>query len=103
MPAQTILQRGYARTETTRAILHLVAFAGGPTEFQDTHFGWGEIVDEAIGAIHVARDAGTAFFNTDNSYGTAHSERIIPIPGLKTVAQVRENVGVLPYGPLSSQ
>jgi aryl-alcohol dehydrogenase-like predicted oxidoreductase len=31
------------------------------------------------------------------------NERIIPIPGFKTVAQVKENVGALQYGPLSSQ
>lgn len=31
----------------------------------------------------------------------ARSERIIPIPGFKTVAQVRENAGALQYGPLS--
>jgi aryl-alcohol dehydrogenase-like predicted oxidoreductase len=30
----------------------------------------------------------------------ARSERIIPIPGFKTVAQVRENIGALQYGPL---
>lgn len=33
----------------------------------------------------------------------ARSERIIPIPGFKTVAQVQENAGALQYGPLSSQ
>lgn len=33
----------------------------------------------------------------------ARSERIIPIPGFKTVAQVRENAGALAYGPLSSE
>ena len=33
----------------------------------------------------------------------ARSERIIPIPGFKTVSQVRENVGALQFGPLSPQ
>jgi aryl-alcohol dehydrogenase-like predicted oxidoreductase len=33
----------------------------------------------------------------------ARSERCLPIPGFKTVAQVRENVGALEYGPLSPQ
>ena len=33
----------------------------------------------------------------------ARSERIIPIPGFKTVAQVRENAGALQYGPLSPE
>jgi aryl-alcohol dehydrogenase-like predicted oxidoreductase len=33
----------------------------------------------------------------------ARSERVIPIPGFKTVAQVKENVGALQFGPLSSQ
>jgi aryl-alcohol dehydrogenase-like predicted oxidoreductase len=32
----------------------------------------------------------------------ARSERTIPIPGFKTMAQVKENVGALQYGPLSS-
>lgn len=33
----------------------------------------------------------------------ARSERCLPIPGFKTVAQVRENVGALEYGPISPQ
>jgi aryl-alcohol dehydrogenase-like predicted oxidoreductase len=33
----------------------------------------------------------------------ARSERVIPIPGFKTAAQVRENVGALQYGPLGPQ
>lgn len=33
----------------------------------------------------------------------ARSERCLPIPGFKTVAQVRENVAALEYGPLSPQ
>jgi aryl-alcohol dehydrogenase-like predicted oxidoreductase len=33
----------------------------------------------------------------------ARSERCLPIPGFKTVAQVHENVGALQYGPLSPQ
>jgi aryl-alcohol dehydrogenase-like predicted oxidoreductase len=33
----------------------------------------------------------------------ARSERIIPIPGFKTVAQVQENAGALQYGPLGQE
>jgi aryl-alcohol dehydrogenase-like predicted oxidoreductase len=33
----------------------------------------------------------------------ARSARILPIPGFKTVAQVRENVGALQYGPLGQE
>lgn len=33
----------------------------------------------------------------------ARSERCLPIPGFKTAAQVRENVGALEYGPLGPQ
>jgi aryl-alcohol dehydrogenase-like predicted oxidoreductase len=33
----------------------------------------------------------------------ARSERCLPIPGFKTVAQVRDNVAALQYGPLSPQ
>ena len=51
---------------------------GGPTRYQDHHFGWGEIdEDEAIRAIHVALDAGITFFDTAAIYGTGHSERIL--------------------------
>ena len=51
---------------------------GGPTQYQDHHFGWGEIEeDEAIRAIHVALDAGITFFDTADIYGTGHSERIL--------------------------
>jgi aryl-alcohol dehydrogenase-like predicted oxidoreductase len=35
-------------------------------------------------------------------YLWARSERAIPIPGFKTVAQVKENVGALQYGPLAT-
>lgn len=51
---------------------------GGPTQYQGSHFGWGEIdEDEAIRAIHVAFDAGVTFFDTADIYGTGHSERIL--------------------------
>ncbi len=33
----------------------------------------------------------------------ARSERAIPIPGFKTVAQVEENVGAITFGPLSDE
>lgn len=33
----------------------------------------------------------------------ARSERLIPNPGFKTMAQVQDNVGALQYGPLSPQ
>jgi aryl-alcohol dehydrogenase-like predicted oxidoreductase len=33
----------------------------------------------------------------------ARSERCLPIPGFKTVAQVHENVGAVEYGPLNPQ
>jgi aryl-alcohol dehydrogenase-like predicted oxidoreductase len=33
----------------------------------------------------------------------ARSERCLPIPGFKTAAQVRENVGAVEHGPLSPQ
>jgi aryl-alcohol dehydrogenase-like predicted oxidoreductase len=35
-------------------------------------------------------------------YLWARSERAIPIPGFKTVTQVKENVGALQYGPLAT-
>jgi aryl-alcohol dehydrogenase-like predicted oxidoreductase len=51
---------------------------GGPTRYQDHHFGWGEIdEDEVVRTIHVALDAGITFFDTAAIYGTGHSERIL--------------------------
>jgi aryl-alcohol dehydrogenase-like predicted oxidoreductase len=51
---------------------------GGPTQYQNRHFGWGEIdEDEAVRAIHAAMDAGVTFFDTADIYGTGHSERIL--------------------------
>lgn len=32
----------------------------------------------------------------------AHDERLVPIPGCRTVAQAEENVGALAYGPLTA-
>jgi len=32
----------------------------------------------------------------------ARSEKTIPIPGFRTVAQVEENVAVMQFGPLSA-
>jgi aryl-alcohol dehydrogenase-like predicted oxidoreductase len=51
---------------------------GGPTQYQGSHFGWGEIDEaEAVRAIHVALDAGITLFDTADVYGTGHSERIL--------------------------
>jgi aryl-alcohol dehydrogenase-like predicted oxidoreductase len=51
---------------------------GGPTQFRESHFGWGEIdEDEAVRAIHAALDAGITYFDTADIYGTGHSERIL--------------------------
>jgi aryl-alcohol dehydrogenase-like predicted oxidoreductase len=33
----------------------------------------------------------------------ARSERTLPIPGFRTIAQVEENSAALHYGPLSAQ
>ena len=51
---------------------------GGPTQFQGSHFGWGEIdEEEAIRAIQVALDGGVTFIDTADIYGTGRSERIV--------------------------
>jgi aryl-alcohol dehydrogenase-like predicted oxidoreductase len=40
--------------------------------------GWGQVDDaESIRAIHAAMDMGVTFFDTSDSYGCGHSERII--------------------------
>ena len=70
----------------------------------------GEVDDnESIRAIHRGLDLGVNFFDTADVYGAGHSERVlaqalawlwarseknIPIPGFKTIAQVEDNCGV---------
>ncbi len=39
----------------------------------------------------------------DGRWLRARSERTIPIPGFKTVAQVEENAGALAFGPLTTE
>ncbi len=51
--------------------------------------GWGEVDDaESIRAVHAAMDAGVNFFDTSDSYGCGHSERILG----QAVAGRRERV-----------
>jgi aryl-alcohol dehydrogenase-like predicted oxidoreductase len=52
---------------------------GGP--FSDTEgkpLGWGEVDDEeSVAAIHRAMDLGVTFFDTADTYGAGHSERVL--------------------------
>jgi aryl-alcohol dehydrogenase-like predicted oxidoreductase len=69
---------------------------GGPTQYQGTQFGWGEIDEaEAVRAIHVALDAGITLFDTADIYGTGHSERILvrPWPAGALRYSSRQNLG----------
>jgi aryl-alcohol dehydrogenase-like predicted oxidoreductase len=78
---------------------------GGPTQFQERHFGWGDIdEDEAIRAIHVALDAGITFFDTADIYGTGHSERILgrALAGRRHQVLVATKFG-LTFGEYSGQ
>ena len=78
---------------------------GGPWWLSDGRaMGWSKVGDaDSIRAIHAALDMGVSFFDTAANYGFGHSERAVPIPGFKTVAQVEDNVGALAYGRLSSE
>lgn len=88
---------------------------------------------ESIRAIHAGLDAGVTLFGAAANYGTGHcervlgqalagqrddgrtlaqgtiawiwarSERAIPIPGFKNVAQVEENARALHFGPLRAE
>lgn len=51
---------------------------GGLAWRGDTPTGWGQVNDgESIQAIHRALDLGITFFDTADSYGAGHSERIL--------------------------
>jgi aryl-alcohol dehydrogenase-like predicted oxidoreductase len=51
---------------------------GGPTQFQGSQFGWGQVDErEAIRAIQVALDGGITFIDTADIYGTGRSERLV--------------------------
>jgi aryl-alcohol dehydrogenase-like predicted oxidoreductase len=74
-----MLTRRLGRSNLEVSALGLGCWAiGGPTQFRESHFGWGEIdEDEAVRAIHAALDAGITYFDTADIYGTGHSERIL--------------------------
>jgi aryl-alcohol dehydrogenase-like predicted oxidoreductase len=59
--------------------------------------------DESIRAIHYALAAGINFFDTAANYGCGHSERTVPIPGFKTLAQVKENIQAMEFGLLNGE
>jgi aryl-alcohol dehydrogenase-like predicted oxidoreductase len=75
---------------------------GGPWWLSDGRaMGWSKVGDaDSIRAIHAALDMGVSFFDTAANYGFGHSERAVPIPGFKTVAQVQENARAIEFGPL---
>ena len=52
---------------------------GGPVVWEDgTEFGWGKIDDnDSIAAIRRGLDCGVTFFDTADSYGAGHSEKIL--------------------------
>ena len=52
---------------------------GGPVVWGDgTEFGWGKVDDnDSIAAIRRGLDAGVTFFDTADSYGAGHSERVL--------------------------
>src|SRR5262245_46876290 len=51
---------------------------GGPWTFNGRAAGWGETDDaESVRMIHAAVDEGVRFFDTADSYGAGHSERVI--------------------------
>ena len=52
---------------------------GGPLHEPDGQpLGWGEVDDaESTRAIHAALDAGVTFFDTADTYGAGHSERVL--------------------------
>lgn len=75
---------------------------GDPWLYGKTQSGWGEVDDdEAIRAILIIN--GRTLAQAALGWIWARSERTIPIPGFKTVKQVKENVGALEFGPLSDE
>ncbi|MFK3984185.1 aldo/keto reductase [Micromonospora sp. NPDC050397] len=51
---------------------------GGPWYAGDQPLGWGEVDDdESVRAVHRALDLGVTFFDTADTYGAGHSERVL--------------------------
>ncbi len=75
-----MLKRTLGRSGIEVSAMGLGCWAiGGPVVWGDgTEFGWGKIDDkDSIAAIRRGLDAGVTFFDTADSYGAGHSERVL--------------------------
>lgn len=76
---ETIVKRTLGRSGIEVSAIGMGCWAiGGPFWSGDRPLGWGTVDDdESIRAIHQAIDLGITFFDTADSYGAGHSERIL--------------------------
>ena len=67
------------------------AIGGGVVWEDGTEFGWGKIDDsDSIAAIRRGLDSGVTFFDTADSYGAGHSERVLG----RALGKDRERVAI---------
>jgi aryl-alcohol dehydrogenase-like predicted oxidoreductase len=77
---QVTMKRTLGRSGIEVSAMGLGCWAiGGPVVWDDgTVFGWGKIEDEdSIAAIRAGLDSGITLFDTADSYGAGHSERVL--------------------------
>src|SRR5665811_2627236 len=77
---QVMMKRTLGRSGIEVSAMGLGCWAiGGPVVWEDgTEFGWGKIDDsDSIAAIRRGLDSGVTLFDTADSYGAGHSERVL--------------------------
>jgi aryl-alcohol dehydrogenase-like predicted oxidoreductase len=75
----TVMTRVLGRSGIEVSALGMGCWAiGGPWFAGDQPLGWGQVDDEeSVRAVHRALDLGVTFFDTADTYGAGHSERVL--------------------------
>ncbi len=82
---------GRSGIEVSAMGLGLWAIGGSQVGDDGINYGWGKVDDsDSIGAIRAGLDAGITFFDTADTYGAGHSERLLA----KALGRDRDRVAI---------